>query len=246
MSCTPQPADLSLLIPLETWQPYKEVVDLFNSRGIRFAAGGGLAFSRYSARLRYTKDIDFFLAPEFKDRARQATTELGFEDYFGQEEYDRSWIYRGYRDDVIVDLIWTAPNHRMLVDDGWVTGGPTVTVHGTQVQVLRLEEFLWSKLYVMQRDRCDWPDMMNVLYSCGENIDWDLMLERLGPDAPLMGAMLASYRWLAPERAAKLPGTLWEKVGLTRNWPETSSEWSVDRVHLLDTRDWFGPKASAE
>lgn len=234
------------MIPEEIWQPNKDVIGAFNCRGIPFAAGGGLAFSNYSCRLRATKDVDFYVTPDNKDRAIHALIESGYEDYFDRKGYDRSWIYRGCQNEIIVDIIWTAPNHRMQVDDIWIHGGPTVEVRGTEVPLLPAEEFLWSKLYVMQRDRCDWPDIMNVFYARGELLDWDRFITRLGPDIPLLGGVLSAYRWLAPERAAKIPSWVWEKVGLSRNWPETTSEWSADRVHLLDTRDWFGPKESID
>ena len=67
------------------------------------------------------------------------------------------------------------------------------------------EETLWSKLYVLQRDRCDWPDILNILYSVGPDLDWDRLLARVDEDAPLLAALVEVFRWVCPDRCRELP-----------------------------------------
>ena len=47
--------------------------------------------------------------------------------------YDRHWIYRGYKGESIVDVMWGMPNRRAVVDDEWLTRGPEIEVHGDPV-----------------------------------------------------------------------------------------------------------------
>jgi hypothetical protein len=101
-----------------------------------------------------------------------------------------------------------------------------------------MEELMWCKLYIMQRDHCDWPDIFNLLYAKGEAIDWEHLLRRLGDDSPLLGAVLAVYSWLCPKAARRLPEALWEWVGVAQPLG-ASRPLRRDRIRLLDTRRWF-------
>ena len=242
---TTRKIDWEALIPEDEWKLYKSVIDKLREVGIRFAIGGGLAFSEYAGRVRNTKDIDLYIFPSDKDSAAEAVLAAGFDDYYDQCPYDRSWIFRACKGPVIVDLIWTTPNHRMDVDPRWLTRGRDVNIRGTRLKVLPPEELMWAKMYVLQRDRCDWPDLLNMLHAIGHLLDWRHLIDRVGQDAPVLAAVLSTYRWVCPDRSASLPTWVWERVGL-RAWPEVSDERCDQRASLLDSRDWFGPKETFE
>src|SRR5690242_5537212 len=91
---TTKQIDWAAFIPDGEWRLYKLVVDKLRELGIRFAVGGGLAFSEYSSRVRNTKDLDLYIFPADKDKAIDAVLSVGFEDYYDHEPYDRSWIFR--------------------------------------------------------------------------------------------------------------------------------------------------------
>ena len=235
------PIDLSDNISIEEWHSHQRVVEFLRQREIRFAVGGGLAFSAYAGRWRNTKDLDLFILPADRDAAIQAVTEAGFADYFDQLPYDPAWIYRGYNDGHIVDLIWAMANHSNFVDEQWLGCKHSVLIHGLQIPLTPIEELIFSKLYVMQRERCDWPDLFNIVNRQGKAIDWARLVERLGPDAPLLGAMMRIYSWLCPEPAGELPLDLWERLGVLAPEPAPGRGIDRGRIALLDTRDWFGP-----
>src|SRR5947209_1169522 len=116
--------DWSSFITDEEWEIYRSVIERAEARGLRFAVGGGLAFSYYAGRARNTKDMDLFILPAESEAMTEATLQAGMEDYFGREEYERHWIYRAYKDGVIVDLIWAMANRHAEVDESWLTCGP--------------------------------------------------------------------------------------------------------------------------
>jgi hypothetical protein len=101
---------------------------------------------------------------------------------------------------------------------------------------------IWDKLYIMQRERCDWGDVMNLIYAVGNDVDWEYLLKRMAEDVPLLAGALTVFRWLAPGRARDLPDWIWERLQLS---PPAGSpvadEIDKRRVSLLDTRPWFGP-----
>jgi hypothetical protein len=233
--------ELSHLIPAEEWAIIRPALESMEARGLPFVMGGGFAFSAYSEHCRSTRDIDLFVRPEDREAFVEALADAGFEDYFDQKGYDRSWIYRGHRDGAIIDIIWQMANHRAYVDDKWLIGGRSVCIHGMALKVLPLEELFWAKLYVMQRDRCDWPDLLNLLYSVSHEIDWDRLLDRVGEDCELVGSVAALFRWMCPEKAGNIPDWVYLRLGL---WPEAPdcaemAEDDQDRPTMLDSRAWF-------
>ena len=227
------------LIPQEHWDVYKCVLDRVAADGIPYALGGGLALGFYTRKFRRSKDLDIYILPEHRDHVVAAMSDCGLDDYYSVKEYVRHWIYRGYRDDAIVDAIWAMANQRTVVDETWVTTGPMVQMFQQEFRVVPPEELLWSKLYVLQRDRCDWPDIMNLVYAAGPTLDWNHLISRVAEDRPLLKGVLSVFSWVSPQRAAKIPEQIWEKLDLAMPKPEHDPEGRPSRKDLLDTRPWL-------
>jgi hypothetical protein len=224
----------SLDLNEDQWGAYLEVIRDAKSRGIQFALGGGFAVASYSNHRLTTKDIDLYVMPDDRERMIEVLQSHNFVDYYDVLAYDRGWIYRAHSGDVIVDVIWSMPNRRAQVDASWLSRGPEVTLHGETVRVLAVEELIWAKLYVLQRDRTDWGDVLNLIHATGGTLDWDHLVSRLGDDAPLLAAVLTIYGWLCPDRVAQLP-VLVEILAR----PASRRGETIPRENLLDTRPWF-------
>jgi hypothetical protein len=227
-------------LPAERWGLYWRVMKEALQRNISFAIGGGHAAMAYAGTWRDSKDVDLYVKPADRDRMIALLNDLGLEDYYNQKPYDRAWIFRACSTDTIVDVMWAMANQRAQVDDLWLSG-PEVQIEGERIRVLPPEEMLWSKLYVLQNDRCDWPDALNVLNSTGATLNWRHMLDRLADDAPLLGALLVIFRWLCPAKARELPAWLWQTVGLGPEQSRGDPEQCAQRARLLDSRPWFAP-----
>lgn len=219
------------------WPIYCAVIQQARARGIQYAIGGGLAVEAYTIHRVSTKDIDLYVTPEDRDAMIEVVTECGLGDYYEVHPYDRNWIYRSYSGEVIVDIIWSMPNQRTQVDAEWLNRGRHIDIHGLRLRVLPPEELIWAKLYVLQRDRCDWPDILNLIHATAPELDWDHLLDRVGDDAPLLDAVLTIFQWLCPQRSAQLPRHLKERLRSNHcgGVPEKF------RADLLDTRPWFVP-----
>jgi hypothetical protein len=220
----------------EHWATYRDAIKALRAAGIRFLLGGGFALATYIGRWRNTKDIDFYIMHDDRDKAVDALTKAGFADLFDQLPYDRKWIYRSTRDGVIVDIIWAMANQRAQTDEYWFANAPSATIRGEQLSVVPVEEFLWCKLYIVQRDHCDWTDVFNVLYAAGPQVNWAHLLARLGEDWPLLKAALTVYGWLCPKQARRLPESLRQKLKVPH--PQVARK-KRDHIRLLDTRNWF-------
>jgi hypothetical protein len=228
------------LITQAQWNIYREVIAAAQELKIPFALGGAFAVATYTGYWRNTKDLDLYVLPEHRDEMIGVLSALGLTDYFEQLPYDRWWIYRGVKEDTIVDIIWAMANHRAEIDELWISG-PQVEVRGCKVKVLPVEALLWDKVYIMQRDRCDWPDVLNLLYFAGAEVDWEYLLCRMGEDSALMAGALSVFRWVSPGRAQLLPRWLWERLGLPPMADAPMPQIEKRRADLLDTRPWYGP-----
>jgi Uncharacterised nucleotidyltransferase len=205
---------------------------------IPFLLGGGFALAAFTGRWRDTKDIDFYVLPQDRPWAIAALVRAGFEDYYRRLPYDRNWIYRSTRSGVIVDIIWSMANQRAQVDGDWFARAGKVALRNEELLVVPLEYFLWCKLYILQRDHCDWTDVFNLLYACGPKLDWERLLGLLEEDRPLLRALLTIYGWLCPSEVLELPASLWSRVQMPVP-PRRPPQPKRNRIRLLDSRAWF-------
>ena len=229
----------------EEWSLYRGVIAGITERNIPFALGGALAAMTYSAGWRNTKDMDVYALSRDRDLLVELFSELGLEDYYAVQPYDRRWIYRAHRGDMIVDFIWAMANQRAQVDQTWFDG-PHIQVDGVGFRLLAPEEIIWSKLYILQRDRCDWTDCWNVLYGVGHQLDWLKLIEKVGEDRPLLASLLSAFIWLAPQRAREFPAFLWRELGIKPPQDHVGNDVMRQRAELLDSRPWLTPLLNAE
>lgn len=225
-------------IPDAEWAVYREAIREVRAVNIPFAFGGAFALAAYTGSFRNTKDFDFYVRPSDRNAMIRALTAAGLEDHYARLPYDRSWIYRASRGDIIVDAIWAMANQRAVVDDDWFTRAPEVTIRDERLRAIPVEELIWSKLYIIQRGRCDWGDVFNLLDAQAPAMDWERLLQRLAEDQPLLAGAMAVFGWLAPDQVAAVPAKVWTRLGLSRP-VRGQSDNPAKRVKLLDSRPWF-------
>jgi hypothetical protein len=220
------------------WNVYKRAIQAVRKADIPFLLGGGFALATFTGRWRDTKDIDFYVMPQARSAAVSALKQAGFSDYYKTKPYDRGWIYRSVRSDVIVDIIWSMANRRAKVDQLWFKHAEKVSIRGEELKVIPMEEFIWCKLYILQRDHCDWTDILNLIYFSGRLVDWKRLIERLNQDTSLLKAVLTVFAWLCPGRAAQLPLRIWKTLRMSK---PSNGQLPVmkKRIRYLDSRAWF-------
>lgn len=227
------------LIPEEQWAVFTEGTGALEAAGIPFLLHGALALAAYTGHWRNTKDVDIIVRTSDRQRALGALRAAGFDDYYSEQAYDRSWIFRGVKNGVLFDVIWDLPNHRVAVDDAWFDHARPLWLRGRLFAVVPAEELVRVKLYVLQRERCDWVDVLNVLAGAVRRIHWPRLVERMGRDLPLLQGVLAVFCWMSPNRASALPDWVREQFALVV--PELDDPVAAEerRVRLFDSRPWF-------
>ncbi len=231
------------LISEQQWAVFNAGSGALEAAGVRLLVGGAMALAHYTQRFRNTKDIDVIIHPRDREHAISALLGAGFEDYFGREAYDRSWIFRTYKDGIIFDVIWDLPNHRVAIDEAWFERAQLTRLRDRDFLTVPLEELIRVKLYVFQRARCDWIDILNLLATSCTEIDWSWLVARMGRDLPLLHGLLAVFNWMCPERGMAIPPWLRQQFALpaAASEKENLSAMEERRVRVLDSRAWFAP-----
>jgi len=207
--------------------------------GVPVLLGGAMAMATYTRHWRSTKDIDVIIRPADRDKAIEALQAADFGDFYEREAYDRGWIFRGFTDGVLFDVFWQLPNLRVVIDDAWFERATPLRVQSTVYHAVPAEELIRVKLYVMQRERCDWVDALNVLAGAADTLDWHWLVHRMGRDLPLLHGMLAIFNWMSPERAKAIPSWLRAQLALPLQDVDDVRAAEERRVRLFDSRPWF-------
>jgi hypothetical protein len=229
--------DWTAHIPDNEWAIYESAIHAIQPLDRPFMLAGAFSVATYIGRWRNTKDLDLYVLPGDRQMFIDALTRAGFADYYEKVAYQRHWIYRAFKEDCIVDIIWAHANRRASVDEQWFERAPEIHVRGKSLAVVPAEELLWCKLYILQKDRCDWTDVMNLVHATHGELDWEHLMERLGPDLPLLVGLLNVYCWICPGGELHLP----ERIRALLPPCATTQDERVNlrRVDLLDTRPWF-------
>jgi hypothetical protein len=226
-------------VPEQEFAIYAKALDAVRPLGLPYLLGGAFGLAAHTGRWRNTKDLDLFVMPAHHEQFVQSLTRAGFHDYYERLAYDRGWIYRAILDDVIVDIIWDTPNRRCHVDEAWIERAVHLDFRGESALAVPPEEMIFIKSFVMQKDRCDWTDLINILCFQSAHLDWKHLIHRFGPELPILRALLNIFSWICPLEAAQIPENIRTRLGVEIILPEDPAATTRVRKNLLDSRPWF-------
>ena len=139
--------------------------------GVEYALMGGIA-STGLGRPRWTHDIDVFVRPTGADAALDALAKTGFD----TERTDSSWLFKGFKHGVLVDVIFYSAGGFYL-DDEMIARSVERQFMSHRVRLIAPEDLLVIKAAVHdERGPRHWHDALGVI---GVNdLDWDYLLRR--------------------------------------------------------------------
>lgn len=155
---------------------YRDVLTSLERANVPVLVGGAFAFSHFTGIQRPTKDFDVFLRREHIDRALATLAEEGFH----TELTFPHWLAKARSDEFLVDLIFGSGNGVAPVDDAWFENAVQAEAVGIPVWICPAEELLWSKAFVMERERYDGADVMHILHTRRQRLDWTRIVDRFG------------------------------------------------------------------
>ena len=115
--------------------------------------GGAYAFARYTGIERHTKDFDIFCRQTDVDSILAVLARLGCQ----TEKTFPHWLAKAYNPGTadFIDVIYSSGSGIAVVDDEWFTHSVPETVLGVPVRLCPAEEIIWSKAFIMERERYD-------------------------------------------------------------------------------------------
>jgi len=221
---------------------FLRAMEALERENVPYLVAGAFGLHRHTGFWRGTKDVDLLVLPEHREIAIEAVAGTGMQDMFYTQPYDREWIYRSTRDGVIVDLIWQLANKEDEVDPTWFERGEPAEFFGKAVKMVGAADMCWMKLFVFQHERCDWPDVINVIRGTCGKMDWDVLLQQVQPHWRLLCALVDIYDWLCPSERHFVPDTFRAELEARRG---SNADDAPCRANLLDSRPWLTDPGAA-
>jgi predicted nucleotidyltransferase len=148
-----------------------ETVEAMEEAGIRYAFIGGIA-SGGLGRPRSTQDIDLFVMPDDADLALRALAKHGFR----TEKTDPSWLFKGFKDDILVDVIFKSKGE-IFLDSEMYKRLITHEFHGKHLRLVAPEDLLIIKAAAhSELTPGHWHDAVALLSHA--SLDWDYLIRR--------------------------------------------------------------------
>jgi hypothetical protein len=163
-------------------------IQVLTEAGVPFVVGGAYAYCQYTGIYRDTKDLDLFPRPRDADAALKVLAADGWR----TERTDPVWLYKGFKGEWFVDLIFSS-------------GNGVAEVEGQSVLIAPPEELIWSKAFVQERERFDGADVIHLLQWAGPEMDWVRLLRRFDRYWEVLFAHLMLFRFSYPGERNRVP-----------------------------------------
>ena len=180
---------------------YRQALLALQAAQVPFLVGGAYALAHYTGITRHTKDIDIFVYPHECERTLEVLRATGYH----TELTFPHWLGKAVCRDDCIDVIFSAGNGITQVDAMWFTHAVAAEVFGIPVNLCPPEEMLWSKSYIMERERYDGADIVHLLHACGAGLDWPRLLDRFGLHWRVLLSHLILYGFVYPAEQSRIP-----------------------------------------
>lgn len=146
-------------------------LDAIQERNIPYALIGGIAASGLG-RPRSTHDIDIFVRPEDAEATLEALERNGFE----TERTDPRWLFKGWKDEMMVDIIFKSQGD-IYFDDEMHRQARHIRYHGREIPAVSPEDLVIIKGAVHSEfGPHHWHDALAILSHA--TLDWGYLLKR--------------------------------------------------------------------
>ena len=204
---------------------YRQALQALHAAAVPFLVGGAYALAHYAGIVRHTKDLDIFVRPD--DYARTADV-LQAAGYHLELSFPH-WLGKAFCGEDCIDVIFSSGNGVATVDAQWFAHAVTGEVLGLAVAFCPAEEMLWSKSYIMERERYDGADIMHLLHARGAQFDWARLLYRFGPHWRVLLSHLILFGFVYPGEQSLIPPWVMQEL-LRRLQHDVHTPPSVNRV----------------
>jgi hypothetical protein len=219
---------------------YRSVIWNLREAGIPYLVGGTYALEHHADLVRETKDLDLFVRRADWSRIEETLAPIGIR----CQLMFSHWLGKAFEGGHFVDMIFAGGNGLVEVDDDWLHHGVPSVVLEVPVHLAPAEEMIWSKSFVMERERFDGADITHILRKSGPSIDWVRLLRRYGAHARVLLAHLLLYQFVYPDHKGHVPDwvleELWRRSRAEEHLPPRLCRGTLisREQYLVDVHEW--------
>ena len=238
---TPIPNQGELQAPASAF--YRQVLLSLAEAGLPFVIGGALALRYYTGIVRHTKDLDLFVRSEDYPRVLEKFAARGYR----TELTDPQWLAKVFSEEHFVDVIFGSGKGLGPVDQAWFEHAVEAEILGLPVRLCPPEEMIWSKAFIMERERYDGADVAHLLRARGPELNWPRLLQRFGMHWRVLLSHLILFEFIYPSERSQIPTSVRAEL-LSRLQDEMNSSAAAERIcqgtflsgtqYLMDLERW--------
>lgn len=187
---------------------YRHVLETLIASNVPFLVGGAYALSAYTGISRDTKDLDLFIRRKDYDRISASLQQAGYE----TEMTYPHWLAKVRFDGDLIDLIFSSGNGVSEVDDAWFEHAISGEVLGIPVKICPAEETIWSKAYIMERERYDGADVAHLLRAHASQLNWKRLLDRFDSHWRVLLNHFVLFGFIYPAHRDLIPAWVMEDL----------------------------------
>ena len=222
---------------------YQSAIRYLQKAEIPFLIGGAYSYARHTDLERHTKDFDIFVRPGDHERVLRTLAGAGY----SVELTFPHWLGKAFSGDNTIDVIFSSGNGVARVDDGWFAHAIHGQVFDIDVLLCPVEETIWSKAFVTERERFDGGDIAHLIRGSGRDIDWQRLLDRFGPHWRVLLSHLVMFGFCYPSERENVPAWVLDEL-MNRLREETADPQCPERIcqgtllsrsqYLVDIEQW--------
>jgi hypothetical protein len=188
-------------IPDEEREIYRRALEAVHAAHVGFVVAGAYAIYEHTGIYRKTKDLDLFFEPSSVVAAARALKAAGFV----MRLEDSHWLAKATMGDSFVDLIYGMGNGVALIDASWIQQSRPGILAACPVRIAPPEELIWHRLFISERHRHDMSDIVHLMLCCGESLDWERLVTRVGEHWPLLLSQILMFSYVYPGYRTNIP-----------------------------------------
>jgi len=213
-------------VPPKTAEFFRRALRTLAEANVPFAVGGAFAHACFTGIRRATKDLDLFIRRQDYERVASLMEAQGWR---AEVPYPH-WLAKVFAGDDFIDLIFNSGNGLAPVDDRWFRDNAHADVLGVPVSIVKLEDALLSKAFIMERERYDGADIAHLLQASMEQLDWEGLLQRFGAHWRVLLAHLTLFGYIYPGERNRVPR--WVMDNLMARLAEESHQPPAEDPHV--------------
>jgi hypothetical protein len=188
---------------------YVDALDILIASRVPFVVGGAYAFACHTGIARDTKDLDVFVHADDVERVLRLFADAGYR----TDLTFPHWLGKVHGEDgVVLDVIFGSGNGCAPVDDAWFAHAVDGEVLGRCVKLSPPEEMIWSKAFIMERERYDGADVAHLIRARGRSMDWKRLVARFGAHWRVLLSHLILFGFVYPAERDAIPAAVMRRL----------------------------------